>query len=178
MAHAAGGRAGETPLVPFLKALFDRAPVRVSGTAVYMSITPDGVPHALLNNLEHNSVMHDRVLFVNVSNSAVPRVPPEHRLQVTALDDNCWRILVVYGFKDEIDLPAALRSCTRHGLQIDPSRVSYFLSHAVVVATGGKGMWLWRERLFATMSHNMANMAGFMKLPADRVIELGSRVEI
>ena len=178
MIAEARGRAGETPLVPFLKALFERAPHRVSGTAVYMSITPDGVPHALLNNLEHNSVMHDRVLFVHVANSAVPRVPPEHRLKVTALDDNCWRVLVVYGFKDEINLPAALQSCARHGLPIDPSKVSYFLSHAVVVATPGKGMWMWRERLFAAMSHNMANMAGFMKLPADRVIELGSRVEI
>ena len=178
MIAEASGRAGEAPLAPFLQALVERDPVRVAGTAVYMSIEPDGVPHALLNNLEHNSVLHERVLFVNVSNRPVPRIPHEQRVKITPLEANCYRVIVHYGFKDEIDLPAALRSCAMHGLAVDPARVSYFLSHAVVVATRGKGMWLWRERLFATMSHNMANMAGFLKLPADRVIELGSRVEI
>ena len=178
MVAEARERAGEAPLGEFLKSLLLDAPVRVSGTAVYMTITPDGVPHALLNNLEHNSVMHDRVLFVHVANSAVPHVSEKHRVKVTRLEENCWRVIVTFGFKDEIDLPSALSLCERHGLPVDPARVSYFLSHAVVVATPGKGMALWREHLFATMSHNMANMAGFMKLPADRVIELGSRVEI
>ena len=178
MIAEAHSRAGTAPLRQFLDTLFGHPPVRVGGTAVYLTIDPDGVPHALLNNLEHNSVLHDRVLFVNVTNRTIPRVPPEQRVKVTPLDRSCWRVIVAYGFKDEIDLPLALRACGDQGLPIEPTKVSYFLSHAVVVATGGKGMWLWREKLFAAMSHNMANVAGYLKLPANRVIELGSRVEI
>lgn len=174
----ARSRAGDAPLKEFLDTLFVDPPVRVAGTAVYLTIEPNGVPHALLNNLEHNSVLHDCVLFVNVANRTVPRVLPENRISVQPLDRNCWQVVVNYGFKDEVDLPSALTGCAAKALPVDPSRVSYFLSHAVVIATGGKGMWLWRERLFAAMSHNMANVAGYLKLPANRVIELGSRVEI
>jgi KUP system potassium uptake protein len=171
-------RAGTMPLAQFLDELFRQAPMRVTGTAVYLTIDPDGVPHALRNNLEHNRVFHERVLFVNVTSRPIPRVAPAERLLVAPLAHNCWRIIAAYGFKDEINLPQALRDCAAQGLEIDPAKVSFFLSHAVVVATGGKGMALWRERLFAAMSHNMANVAGYLKLPATRVIELGSRIEI
>ena len=132
----------------------------------------------MLNNLEHNGVLHDRVLFVNVTYRQIPWVLPEQQVKVTQLDRGCWRVIVAYGFKDEIDLPLVLEDCVAQGLPLDPAKVSYFLSHAVVVASGGKGMWLWREKLFATMSHNIANVAEYLKLPANRVIELGSRVEI
>jgi KUP system potassium uptake protein len=118
------------------------------------------------------------VLFVHVASRDIPWVLPERRTTVTPLGHNCWRVMVEYGFKDEIDLPLALRSLTIDGRPVDSAKVSYFMSHAVVVATRGKGMWLWRERLFAAMSHNMANVAGYLKLPANRVIELGTRVEI
>ncbi len=172
-------RAGSAPLKDFLDALFVDPPVRVAGTAVYLTIEPNGVPHALLNNLEHNSVLHERVLFVNVANRTVPRVPPHERIAIQSFDRDCWQVIVNYGFKDEVDLPLALTGCSAMNLHVDPSKVSYFLSHAVVIASREKrGMWLWRERLFAAMSHNMANVAGFLKLPANRVIELGSRVEI
>jgi KUP system potassium uptake protein len=171
-------RAGSTPLKEFLDDLFDRSPLRVSGTAVYLAIEPNGVPHAFLNNLEHNGVLHECVLFVNVANRTTPRVPPEKRIDIRPLDRNCWQVVVNYGFKDEVDLPLALAGCAAMDLPLDPAKVSYFLSHAVVVATKGGGMWFWRETLFATMSHNMANVAGYLKLPANRVIELGSRVQI
>jgi KUP system potassium uptake protein len=85
---------------------------------------------------------------------------------------------VAYGFKDEANLPQALRDCEPKGLVIDPAQVSFFLSHATVVATGGKGMPVWRERLFGVMAHNIGNIAAYFKLTANRVIELGSRVEI
>ena len=178
MIEQAHVRAGATPLKQFLDTLFGHPPLRVGGTAVFLSIDPNGVPHALLNNLEHNGVLHERVLFVNVASRDVPWVPLEQRLSITPLDRKCYRVIVAYGFKDEIDLPLALKGCAAHGLPIEPMKVSYFLSHAVVVATGGKGMSLWREKLFAAMSQNMANVAGYLKLPANRVIELGSRVEI
>ena len=174
----AGARAGATPLKPFLATLCARAMPRVAGTAVFLTLDPDGVPHALLTNLEHNGVLHDRVVFVHVTTRDVPRVPPEERVAVTPLDHRCYGVVVSYGFKDEVDLPLALQSCAARGLALDPMKTSYFLSHAVVVATGGRGMALWREKLFAAMSQNMASMAGYLKLPASRVVELGSRVEI
>jgi KUP system potassium uptake protein len=178
MIAEAGARAGATPLEPFLDELFARGTPRVAGTAVFLTIDPDGVPHALLNNLEHNGVLHDRVVFVNVRVRDVPWVPPEERVAVTPLGRQCFCVIVNYGFKDEVDLPEALNACAGQGLPIDPMIASYFMSHAVVVATGGQGMSLWREKLFAAMSHNMTNMAAYLKLPASRVIELGSRVEI
>jgi KUP system potassium uptake protein len=139
---------------------------------VFLTIDPDGVPHALLNNLEHNCVLHNRAPLVNVATRQIPWVPPKERVKVTPLVRQCYR------FKDEIDLPMALRGYTAQGLPIDTMKVSYFLSRAVVVATGGQGMSLWREKLFSAMSYNMANVAGYLKLQASRVIELGSRVEI
>jgi len=178
MIEEARARAGTAPLGQFLASLFSAPPVRVKGTAVHLTIDPDGVPFSLLNNLEHNGVLHNCVLFVNVAVRDVPRVPSDQRVTVTSLEHNCWRVVVEYGFKDEINLPQALASDAIKGLPIDTAKVSYFLSHAMVVATGGKGMAMWRERLFAAMSHNMANVAGYMKLPAERVVELGTRVEI
>jgi len=171
-------RAGAAPLRQYLDGLFGTSPMRVGGTAVFLTIDPDVVPHALLNNLEHNGVLHDQVLFVNVTIRDIPFVAADERLTITPLERNCFRIVVTYGFKDEVDLPKALQACTAKGLAVDPLKISYFLSRAMVVATGGKGMALWREKMFATMSHNVGNVAEYLKLPANRVIELGSRVEI
>src|SRR5574337_1306944 len=178
MREAAQQRAGATPLRPYLDDLFSDPPQRVGGTAVFLTIDPDGVPHALLNNLEHNGVLHDQVLFVNVAVREIPYVKPVERLRVDTLGRNCWRIVVNYGFKDDVNLPEALRDCALHDLAVDPHKVSYFLSHAIVVARGGRGMAVWRERMFATMSHNTRNIAEYLKLPANRVMEVGSRVEI
>ena len=171
-------RAGALPLRQYLDNLSGNPPPRVSGTAVFLTTDPDGVPHALLNNFEHNGVLHDRVLFVNVTNREIPYVSADDRLTITPMEQNCFQIVVAYGFKDEVNLPVALRACEAKGLAVDPLKVSYFLSHAVVDATGEKGMAVWRERMFATMLHNIGNVAAYLKLPANRVIELGSRVKI
>jgi len=178
MLEEAQARAGAVPLRQYLDSLFGDPPPRVGGTAVFLTVDPDGVPHALLNNFEHNGVLHGRVLFVHVTNCEIPYVDINDRLTITPLERNCFLIDVAYGFKDEVNLPLALQACEAKGLAIDPLRVSYFLSHAVVVATGGKGMAVWRERMYATMLHNVGNVAAYLKLPANRVIELGSRVEI
>jgi KUP system potassium uptake protein len=178
MIDEARARAGTTPLKPFLDSLLARDPVRVKGTAIFMSIDPNVVPHALLNNLEHNEVLHARVLFVTVSTEQVPRVPAVDRIEVLALAPDCYQVTIRYGFKDEVDVPKALQGCGAHGLVLEPQRSSYFLSRATVVPTLGEGMPLWREKLFATMAHNIGNVADYLKLPANRVIELGTRVEI
>ncbi|VTU28734.1 potassium transporter Kup [Variovorax sp. PBL-E5] len=171
-------RAGATPLKPFLESLLARSPVRVVGTAIFMSIEADAVPHALLNNLEHNAVLHNRVLFVTVMNREIPRVPVSDRVSVREVAPDCYQVTIAYGFKDEVDVPLALEGCGAHGIMLEPARSSYFLSRATVVPTLGEGMPIWREKLFAAMAHNIGNVADYLKLPANRVIELGTRVEI
>ncbi|RDK02854.1 potassium transporter Kup [Paraburkholderia lacunae] len=168
-------RAGTTPLQPYLAKLLARSPMRVGGTAIFLSADPDGVPHSLINNLQHNRVLHDRVIFVTVNNEEIPWVPASERVTVHALDSDCYQITITYGFMDEVDLPRALKAS---GLGFDSAETSYFLSRATVVPTRDSGMAMWRERLFAVMLHNVGNVAAYLKLPANRVIELGARVEI
>ncbi|WP_218511164.1 potassium transporter Kup [Variovorax sp. dw_308] len=178
MLDEARARAGATPLKPFMDSLLAQQPVRVAGTAIFMSIDPNVVPHALLNNLEHNAVLHGRVLFVTVAIQEIPSVPDTERVTVSMLAPECYQVTISYGFKDEVDVPLALQGCTAQGVLLDPARSSYFLSRATVVPTLGAGMPIWREKLFATMAHNIGNAADYLKLPANRVIELGTRVEI
>ncbi|OMG71717.1 potassium transporter Kup [Burkholderia ubonensis] len=171
-------RAGTTPLKPYLNALLARSPARVSGTAIFLTPTPEAVPHALVNNLMHNRVLHERVMFVTVITAEVPWVPDRERVRVQLLCPGCHQVTITYGFKDEVDLPRALSESHAAGFAFVPAETSWFLSRASVVPTPGHGMALWRERLFAVMLHNVGNIAAFFKLPANRVIEVGARVEI
>jgi KUP system potassium uptake protein len=171
-------RAGETPLKPYLTSLLAQRPVRVGGTAIFLTPNPDAVPHALVNNLLHNRVLHERVVFVTVVTKEVPWVPAGERVVAQELCPGCYQVTITYGFKDEVDLPNALGACKIAGLTFEPSETSWFLSRAAVVPKPGRGMALWRERLFAVMLHNVGNIAAFFKLPANRVIEVGARVEI
>ena len=178
LVEGARARAGTKPLRQFLDDLFSHPPPRVQGTAVFLTLDPDAVPDALVNNLEHNGVLHDRVLFVSVLSRDVPYVSDDDRLTITALPNDCFQVVVADGFKDEVNVPKALTACGHQGLVVDPLKVSYFLSHAIVVPTPGHGMALWREKLFAAISHNVGDLAAYLKLPRNRVIELGSQIEI
>ncbi|HET7061411.1 MAG TPA: potassium transporter Kup [Nitrosospira sp.] len=171
-------RSAAIPLHPFLQSLFASPPVRVSGTAVFLTADPAGVPHALLHNLSHNQVLHERVIFLTVEYLEIPLVPVHNRLSVTPLIENCYQITVRYGFKDQPNLPYALELCQPYGLVFEPLSTSYFLSREIVVPSPGTGMAQWRERLFAAMARNASNAAEYFKLPANRVLELGARVEI
>lgn len=166
-------------LKPFLESLLAHPPVRVEGTAVFMTADPERVPNALLHNLAHNKVLHERVVFLTVKVREVPWVAESERVGVEPLAPDCFLVTLSYGFQDEIDLPQALQCCSREGLTFEALETSYFLSREVAVPTPGKeGMALWRERLFATMSRNAGNVAEYFKLPANRVIELGTRIDI
>ncbi|SAL83808.1 potassium uptake protein [Caballeronia arvi] len=178
MIQEAHVRAGTTPLKPFLANLIARSPARVEGTAIFMSNDPNSVPHSLINNLMHNRVLHDTTVFLTVATEPVPWVDETRRVDLQALGNGCFQVTVNYGFKDEVDLPAALEKCRPSGVKFDRASSSYFLSRATVVPTPGTGMALWRERLFAIMLHNVGNVAAYLRLPADRVIEVGTRVEI
>ncbi|CAB3748984.1 potassium transporter Kup [Paraburkholderia humisilvae] len=178
MMAEARARAGRTPLESYMTSLLARAPLRVSGTAIFLTPNPDAVPHALVNNLVHNQVLHERVLFLTVVTCEVPWVPTSKRLKVRPLCAGCYHVTITYGFKDEVDLPCALTECSADGLTFDLSTTSWFLSRATVVPRPGRGMALWRERLFAMMLHNVGNIAAYFKLPANRVFEVGARVEL
>ena len=165
------------PLGPFLESLFRDPPQRVPGTAVFLTATPDTTPHALLHNLNHNKVLHERVVFLTVEVRDVPWVPFTERIACEPLGHGCWRVRVRYGFMDRPDVTRALELCSALGLEFDNMQTSFFLSRQKIVPTQG-GMALWRDRLFAAMARNAGNVTDYFNIPTNRVIELGSRVQI
>ncbi|MCY1520041.1 Low affinity potassium transport system protein kup [compost metagenome] len=165
-------------LPSFLEAVFVSPPVRVSGTAVFLTAEPGNVPNAMLHNLKHNKVLHEQNLFVTVRSHEVPWIAPGQRLQMEPLGHDCWAVTLNYGFKDEPDVPKALQLMRGHGCAMEPMTTSYFLSRDVVTPTLGGGMAPWREKLFAQMHHNASAAAQFLHLPNNAVIELGSKIEI
>ena len=172
-------RASSVPLKPFLDSLFRDPPARVPGTAVFMTATPEAVPHALLHNLNHNKVLHERVVFLTVDVTDEPWVTFDKRVAVLKLGHGCWRMSVRYGFMNEPDIARALEIAGTLGLEFEMMSTSFFLSRETVVPVAAVSeMALWREKLFAMMARNAGNAADYFKLPANRVIELGTKVEI
>lgn len=164
-------------LPDFVEAIGDSVR-RVPGTAVFMTSSPQVLPHALLHNLKHNKVIHDRVISLTVLTAEVPYVPPSQRVEVEALGKNFYRIMLRYGFKDEPNIPAALKVCEGLGEEIDLMDTSFFVSRETVIPSRIPGMALWRERLFTWMSRNAVTATDFFKIPPNRVVELGAQVEI
>ena len=162
----------------FLDSVFVSPPVRVEGTAVFLTAEPGVVPNALLHNLKHNKVLHEQNLFVTVRNHEVPWIPMDKRIEMEPLGHHCWQVIVHYGFKNDVDLPRALEHARMRGCQLEPMTTSYFLSRDVVIPTLGSGMAPWREKLFAQMHHNASGAAAFLGLPNNAVVELGSKIEI
>ncbi|MBX9835984.1 MAG: potassium transporter Kup [Burkholderiaceae bacterium] len=165
-------------LPEFLQSVFLSPPLRVAGTAVFLSAEPGTVPNALLHNLKHNKVLHTQNLFVTVRHHEVPWIAENERVQVQALGHDSWQIDLHYGFMDDPDVPRALALLHGQGCEIEPMNTSYFLSRELVIPVVGTGMALWREKLFAQMHHNASGVADFLKLPSNAVVELGSKVEI
>ena len=169
---------GDPELLPFLQALAGDSLFRAKRTAVYAVANPDTVPQALLHNLKHNQVLHERNLILTVAFQDIPWVPDADRFIVEPLVPGFWKITVNYGFKDTPDIPEALSRCSSHELSINLFETTYFLSRETVVPTRQPGMMLWREKLFAFMARNAGNIADFLRLPNNCVIELGTRVQI
>ncbi len=166
------------PLNEFLKSLFVSPPHRVEGTAVFFRMEGDGVPHAMLHNLLHNKVMHQRTVFLTVMNLDIPRVPRKERVTVEDLGECCYQVNIYYGFKDERDIPRALALCKNKGLEFEMMETSFFIARQNVIPTVGSGMALWREALYALMARNARDAADYFRVPTNRVIELGTQVEI
>ncbi len=171
-------RADAIDLPSFLQAVFVTPPTRVEGTAVFLTGEPGTVPNAMLHNLKHNKVLHANNLFVTVRNHEVPWIPTDKRIEVQPLDNQCWQVVIHYGFKNDLDLPRALQHIRNLGCEMEPMTTSYFLSRDVIIPTLGGGMAQWREKLFAQMHHNASGAADFLNLPNNAVVELGSKIEI
>ena len=165
-------------LTSFLEAVFVSPPTRVQGTAVFLVSEQGVTPNALLHNLKHNKVLHATNLFVTVKQHEVPWIGFDRRSEMAPLGHDCWQVTLNFGFKNEPDVPEALALLERQGCVIDVMDTSYFLSRDIVIPTIGSGMADWREKLFAGMHRNAAAAADFLSLPTNRVVELGSKVEI
>jgi len=165
-------------LAGFLDAVFLSPPTRVPGTAVFLAAEEGLTPNALMHNLKHNKVLHEYNLFVTVKHHEVPWIGFDKRLQMKPLGHDCWQVTLHFGFKNDPDVPEALKLLEGRGVPMDEMDTSYFLSRDSVIPTFGDGMALWREKLFATMHRNAAAAADFLNLPANRIVELGSKVEI
>jgi KUP system potassium uptake protein len=168
----------DVPLEPFLKQLREHPPTRVPGTAVFLTNRRVSTPHALLHNLMHNKVLHQRIVVLTVITEEIPNIPDEERVVVQDLGENAWRIMVHYGFKDEPDIPHALELCAAKGLEFNMMETSFFLNRETLIPTHFPGMAIWREHLFAWMSRSAQSPMEFFKIPPNRVIELGTQVEI
>ena len=171
-------RADAIELKPFLKSVLADPPMRAPGAAVFMNGIADLTPTALLHNLKHNNVLHETNLFVTVHTLDVPWVPFSQRARAEALCKGSWAVTLNFGFKNDVDVPAALELLQGHGFELEPMTTSYFLSRATVVPTLGGGMAPWREKFFASMHRNAASAADFLNLPPNRVVELGTKVQI
>jgi KUP system potassium uptake protein len=163
-----------------LDSIFRAPPHRVPGTAVFLTSTPDATPHCLLHSLKHFRVLHERNVFLNVVFRDVPWVSLQDRVQSEEIGPDCWRVTVHYGFMDQPDIVAALETCGPSGLQVDPMEVSYFLSREKIVPStvAKSGIARWRDLLFATMARNAGSVTDYFKIPPNRVVELGTRIQI
>ncbi|SFB73524.1 potassium transporter Kup [Massilia yuzhufengensis] len=166
------------PLEAFMESLFVAPPARVPGTALFLRGESDGVPHALLHNLSHNKVLHERVVFLTVHIIEEPWVAVEEQVEIAELGHNCYQLNVRYGFKDEPDIPGILRQCGGLGLHFEMMETSFFIARQTVISAPGGGMAPWREHLYVMMSRNARAAADYYQIPPNRVIELGTQVEI
>jgi KUP system potassium uptake protein len=168
---------GTIPIEVFAKSAHSSA-ARVPGTAVFMASTNVGVPSALLHNIKHNKVLHQRVVILTVAIQDVPFVDANERCSVKDMSNGFYRMTLRYGFLEETDVPAALKTITMCGEPFEMMKTSFFLSRQTLIASSKPGMALWREKLFAWMLRNAASAMEFFRLPSNRVVELGSQLEI
>jgi KUP system potassium uptake protein len=162
----------------FLASLAQRPPARVPGTAVFLTANPESVPRALLHNLKHNRVLHERVVVLKVVTEEVPRVPDGERVAVEHLSGNFHRVLVRYGFMERPDVTAALTCCQLGPPELVLAETSFFLSRETYLPSARPDLAPWREQIFIHLANAALDATRFFKLPPDRVVELGSQVEI
>jgi KUP system potassium uptake protein len=171
-------RTGSMPFTTFAERLGADKVIHVPGTAVFMYSDPIATPPALVHNLKHNKVLHERVVLLSVETMEIPRVPTKERIEVHKLENGFYRVVLHYGFMEDPNVPRDIMRARKQGLDLKASEVTYFLGRERLIASKKPGMAIWRENLFAAMSRNARAATDFFRLPPDRVVELGSQVEI
>ncbi len=166
------------PLRQFLESIKRGTKIqRVPGTAVFMAGSSGLTPTALLHNLKHNKVLHERVVFLTVDNETTPYVEPAERLTLEEIDENVWRVIGHYGFMEQPDVPELLAACAAQGLKLDPMQTSFFLGRETIIPKG-KLLSLWRGKLFALLSRNAQSAVAYYNIPPGRVVEFGIQIEL
>jgi len=165
-------------LEPFIEVIGTHPPTRVPGNAVFMTANPQGVPHAMLHNLKHNKVLHEKVILMTVKIEDFPHTSQEDRIEVEKLPHEFYRVTIRYGFKDDPDLPRDLTLCADHGLTLDTMDTSFFIGKETLIAARDSEMAYWREKLFVGMFRNADSVTNYFKLPPNRVVELGTQVTL
>ena len=171
-------RAGSLSLERFIASVHQRDIVRVPGTAVYMFSRPGATPPALLANMRHNEVLHERVAVLSVLTTAEPRVPVSRRADVWSLGDGFFQIVLRYGFMERPNVPEGLMSIIRSDFGFDPEDTVWILGRETVLASDLPGMLLWREKLFSLMARNATPPSRYFRLPPERSLEIGIQIEI
>ncbi len=168
----------QRPLTEFLAQLEDTPPLRVSGTAVFMTADEVTIPPILLHHLRHNRVLHEQVLLLHVETEALPRVPAAERLQIEHLERGLYRVGVSYGFMQTPNIPVALRLCEALGLLVDLDSTTFYLGRVTLLPRRDFGLPLWQDHVFDFLARNAARATTFYHLPPDRVVEIGIQIEI
>jgi KUP system potassium uptake protein len=166
------------PLEDFLHEIERRPPHRVPGTAIFMNGNATRTPTALIHNLEHNRVLHERVLFLTVKTRLVPYVDEGERVEIEPVGNGFYRLKIFYGYMEDPEIPRVLEKVSSPGFKFDPNETTYFLGRETIMASKRPGMAIWREKIFALISRNATSATAYFCLPPDRVVELGSQVEI
>jgi KUP system potassium uptake protein len=166
------------PLDLFMKSIELGAPHRVAGTAVFFSRNPDGVPPALLHNLKHNKILHERVVLLSITTREVSVISDSERIDIRPMGQGLYRVIVSFGFTEDPDIPRALSLIQLPDLPLEPMSTTYFLGRETLFATRRQGMAIWREHLFILMARNARSAADFFRLPPNRVVELGAQIEL
>ena len=169
--------AGALPLDDFIKSIAIKPPLRVRGTAVFMTSSPDGVPVVLLHHLKHNKMLHETVVLLSVQTRGIPEVDAEHSLSLENLGQGFHRLIAKYGFMQSPNIPELLARAALQGIPIPPMDTSYYLGRERLVLADRAKMSRWRKRLFALMSRNARSATEFFQIPPNRVIELGAQIE-
>ncbi len=169
---------GAMPLKGFVESISLSDTPRVEGTGVFMTTNPGGVPNALLHNLKHNKVLHGRVIILSIMIEDIPRVPKEDYIWIDNLGHGFYSITAHYGFKETPNVPTMMNDCKLQSMSFDMMDTSFFVNRESLIATPRGGMALWREHLFVWMSHLAAKASDYFRIPTNRVVELGTQVEI
>jgi KUP system potassium uptake protein len=171
-------RRDSVPLTDLIGILEARAPHRAPGTAIFLTSDPDVTPVALMHNLKHNKVLHEKNIIATVRNAETPRVPEDQRVKIEKVNDDFKKLIITYGFMESPNVPKALALCRKQGLKFDIMATSVFLGRRSIVPSANSGMPLWQDKLFIFLMKNSANPTDFFKIPPGRVVELGAQVTV